>query len=165
MPKQIKKKGLPKQEKVSCGLGIASMLLSLTLSGLMILMVQNTTEDSQPVALGIATFGAYVVFTVICLTHFIQGLVTFKKLESYAALFTAMFTGISVFGLLLNVQLMLAMMFSALGKDGLVNKMLGDKGMTEFISTQTSAWNLMLAGICTAFAVGIIDLIRLARQK
>ncbi len=165
MPKQIKKKELPKGEKTSCILGMIAMFMSLALSSLMIFLVQQSSGDKEPKALGIAVFAVYAVFTVVCLIHFLQGLVTFKKQESYAALFTSMLTAVSLFGLLLNVQFMLAMMFSALGKEKIVNKIVGDAGITDFISTQTSAWNLMLAGIAAAFAVGIIDIIRIAKTK
>lgn len=165
MPKQIKKKELPGLEKASCGLGIAAMFLSLIMSALMILLVQQVSADKDPKVLGMAVFIAYAVFTVVCLIHFIQGIVTFKKLESYGALFTAMLTGISVFGLLVNVQLMAAMMFSAIGKEGMVPKITGEGGVTDFMSSQSSAWTMMIAGISTAFAVGIIDMIRLARRR
>ena len=164
MPKQIKKKKLPKEEWVNCILGIVVMFLSLGLSSLLILLIQQTNNDNEPKMLGLAVAAVYAVFTVTCLIHFVQGLVAFKKLESYGALFTSMLSGVSLFGMLLNVQLMLALMFTALGKDGMVTKVIGESGMNNFMTSQSNAWTLLIAGLATAFAVGFIDTIRLSKQ-
>lgn len=164
MPKQIKKKKLPKEERTSCILGIIVMFLSLALSSLLILLIHQSSADKEPKALSLAAFSAYAVFTVFCLIHFVQAVITFKKLESYASIFTAMLTGVSLFGMLVNVQLMLALLFTAVGSEGMVTKIVGEAGMNNFMTSQSSAWTLMIAGIASAFAVGFIDTIRLSKQ-
>lgn len=164
MPKQIKKRSPEKGEKKSCLLGIFSMITALVLSGFLILLVQLAGSDEQPSWLGYAIPAAYVVFTVMCLVHCLHGIFLFRKTESYAAVFTAMLTAISVFAALINIQFMLALLFSTIGSESMVTKIIGDVSLDEFMATQTGAWRFMIGGISTSFAVGMISVIRLIKK-
>lgn len=164
MPKQVKKRTTEKGEKKSCLLGIFSMLSALVLSGFLILLIQLAGSDEQPKWLGYAIPAAYVVFTVVSLIHCLHGIVLFKKTESYAAVFTAMLTAISVFAALINIQFMLALTFSTAGAESMVTKIIGDISLDEFMASQTNAWKFMIGGISTSFAVGMISVIRLIKK-
>ena len=164
MPKQIKKRELPKFEKTHHILSVVTMLLSIALTTLLILIVRQSSADKEPKVLGIATFAVYALFMIACLAHLIQGYISFGKHESYASLFSAMLTSVSLFGMLLNIQFMLALMFTSAGADKLAEKVVGGTGLTDFMSTQSSVWGFFIAGLSTAVFAGLMSLVRAIRR-
>ncbi|MCD8095549.1 MAG: hypothetical protein LUE12_05415 [Ruminococcus sp.] len=165
MPKQIKTKPVSKLEKTNRILAIFAMLADFAFTATLLVLLYVLGEEDYESKLGIAVFGTYFLMLVLCAIHCIQGAVVFKKEERYGVLFQSIVTGASAFALLLNVQLISAMLFTSLGKDSWTQKVIGESTYSEFIEAQQSAWQLLILALAAVIVIGIAGIVRLAVKK
>ena len=159
MPKQIKKKELPKGERTNSLLGIFTMIAAFALGGTLMALISVLEKGGTAgTALGIAVFGCLVLFLAIALWHCIQGIVTYEKHEHYGVLLTSVLSGVSVLGCLLNIQMALSLLFTSLGMEDAAKNVIGGRSFAEFISGQRMAWIIMIVGVATGVFTGLIGM-------
>jgi hypothetical protein len=164
MPKKIIKNKISGCEKASRILAVIAMLATFAFGTALVFLIKNLSGNDVSRLLGCLTFAGYVLFFGLTAAHCIQGIYVFHKQEHYSILFQAILTGFAAFSALVNVQFALAMLFSAVGKDSLAEKVIGDTSFDDFMSTQHSSWTLLTFGIGVVICVGIAGAVKLIRN-
>lgn len=164
MPKQIKKRVIPKNEKQNRILAIIAMIMTFAFAGVMLATLNDFMEEESAV-LGCVIFSAYALFFVASLTHCFHGLYVFKKSEHYGIFFQSILSAVASFTAMLNLPFALVLLFSAVGKDSLANKILGTRTMDDFIAAQAGSWKMLMFGMGAMVVIGFFSMVKLINRK
>lgn len=164
MPKRIKREVLTKTELHNRVIEIIAMLVTLVFGGVLIALLNDLMNQESGGWRGCVVFALYMLFFIMAVVHFVHGLYTFKRLENYGILFQAIMSGAAAFTALVNAEFAVVLFLSSIGADGTAEKLLGDRSMNDFVTSQSSNWTLLLFGMAAVIIVGICAVMRFAKR-
>lgn len=163
MPKQIKKeiiKPYDKKYRISAvaGMGITTIF---TVAVIVLMKKLVETEGKLPAVL---LFCAYVLYIISCSVSLFFGIKAYLKEDNTADLFQSFFEIYALIACTMNMRFMFILLFSAF-KLNAADSLLGSQTQSEFIKTQYVCWVCMAAAAAVTFILGILAVIKLAKNK
>lgn len=163
MPKQIKRRELDKSVKVSCVLAIAGLAASVVFAVLLIFLLPSLMEDESAVKACLIAAG-YFIFTVLSICYMAAAFISYSKAQEAGGLFGGICSAAASLMSLLNLRFVLAMMFSGLKMESVVDKIVGDRTYTEFVDMQQQNWICMVIAMMIMLIIGILGAVKLSRR-
>ena len=165
MPKQIKTKALPAGELTNSKISILTMLAAFAFGGTLMALISVLEKSGTPgTALGVSVFVCLVLFLAFSLWHCIQGIITYEKHEHYGVLLTSVLTVFSSFACILNTQMALSLFLTSIGMEDAAKSVVGGRSFAEFMSTQRTAWIIMVLGVTTGVMSGLIGMLKISKN-
>lgn len=166
MPKQIKKRQITKGEKTACALTIIAMAISLVFAAAFIIFIPDIESDSRTIqeTKAIVLAASYVLLIGMTIAAGTVSLIAHKKSRQAGDLMRGFFSLTAAFLTLLAIRFMLALLFSGLGKEETVDKIVGDNSYSKFIENQAPAFACLVIGLSVILFTGISAIVKLAKR-
>ncbi len=166
MPKQIKKREHTKSEKAGAALAIAAMILGLFFAAALIAFIPELETDSRSIQLTKAVILAcgYCLFVLLAAASGVFSMFAYRRSHLIGDMIRGFFSFLSAFLALLCIRFMLAMFFSGLDKNDLVDKVVGDNSYAQFIKDQGASFACLIIGLSMMLIIGIISIVKLAKR-
>lgn len=166
MPKQIKKREIIKSEKLECITAMIAMAVGICFTAAFIIMIPDIENSSRNVQLikAVAAASTYVLFVLAAVAEAIIGFKAYRDSRAAGTAIRAFLGAVSAFTALLSLRFMLALFFSGLGKDSIVDKIIGDSSYSTFIKNQAPGFVCLVIALTIMIFVGVSAIVKLAKR-
>ncbi len=164
MPKQIKNQRISTYEKTNRVFAVISMSCAVIFALILIFIFPAMIKDESVSKVIIVALG-YLLFTASCVVHSVTAFRSYKKADNMTGLFHGILSILTTAFCLLNFRFNLVMVLSSFDKENAAYKVIGDQTMTNFVSSQTTAWTCMVLAIFMMIIMGILGIIKLVKME
>lgn len=166
MPKQIKKREITKGEKLECVIAIIAMAVGICFTAAFIIMIPDIDNNSRDVQLikSVIAASSYVLFVLLAVAEAVIGIKVYLGSRVTGTAMRGFFAAVSAFIALLSLRFMLAMFFSGLGEDSIVDKIIGDSSYATFIKNQAPGFACLVIALTIMIFVGLSAIVKLAKR-
>ena len=164
MPKMIKKPQAKHTDIVFRRWALGAFFSAALFGSVFGALIKTILDSGKAVPMSIL-FVAYVVYTAVTAVASVMGFRAYNREDVGAALFQGILLCLSAVFALVNVRLAVVMLLESFGKSEASKKLIGEQSVSEFITSQRTAWVLMAVGLGFCVAVGVLAIVKLATYK
>ncbi len=164
MPKMIKKPQAKRSDIVFRKWALGAFFSAALFGSVFAALIKTILDSGKAVPMSIL-FAAYVIYTGVTAVAAVMGIRAYSREDVGAALFQGLLLCASAIFALVNIRLAVVMLLESFGKSEASKKLIGEQSVSEFITSQRTAWVLMAIGLGLCIAVGVLAIVRLATYK
>lgn len=174
MPIQIKKPQFKPCDRTYRRSAAVTMAVTVVFAAALIFLMRiivgaaNMDAEDFPLKVKLSAaglFAVYILYFVSCVTSLALGVRAYRREDNVRVLAqSAFFLAASVF-CLMNLQLALAVVFSAFDLDEAARKVTGAQTYGDFVQGQFASWVCLIAGMVGTLVTGILAVVTLKNNR